>query len=42
MRYKVDPSLIAGATMRFGDIVVDGSLAGQLQALGERYIESLE
>jgi F-type H+-transporting ATPase subunit b len=37
VRYRVDPSLIAGATMRFGGVVIDGSLAGQLQTLNERY-----
>jgi len=41
MIYKVDPSLVAGATVRFGDIVVDGSLAGQLQGLNERYVSDL-
>ena len=30
--------MVAGATMRLGDLVVDGSLAGQLQALSERYL----
>jgi F-type H+-transporting ATPase subunit b len=40
--YKVDPSLIAGATVRFGDVVIDGSVAGQLQSLKERYIADLE
>ena len=42
VRYRVDPSLIAGATMRFGGVVIDGSLAGQLQALQERYQGGLE
>ena len=42
MIYKVDPSLVAGATVRFGDTVIDGSLAGQLQSLGERYLADLE
>jgi F-type H+-transporting ATPase subunit delta len=37
VRYRVDPSLIAGATMRFGGVVIDGSLSGQLQTLNERY-----
>jgi F-type H+-transporting ATPase subunit b len=41
MIYKIDPALVAGATVRFGDIVVDGSLAGQLQALNERYLSDL-
>ena len=38
LRLRVDPALVAGATLRFGDIVIDGSLAGQLQALTERYL----
>jgi len=28
--------------MRFGDVVIDGSVAGQLQELGERYLHELE
>jgi F-type H+-transporting ATPase subunit b len=42
VRFKQDASLLAGATMRFGDIVIDGSLAGQLQGLSERYLASIE
>jgi F-type H+-transporting ATPase subunit b len=42
IRRKVDPSLIAGARMRFGDVVIDGSVAGQLRELGERYLHELE
>ena len=42
VRFRQDPSLLAGVTMRFGDIVIDGSLAGQLQSLNERYLESVE
>jgi F-type H+-transporting ATPase subunit b len=41
-KYRIDADLIAGATMRLGDVVVDGSLAGQLQRLGERYTADLE
>jgi F-type H+-transporting ATPase subunit b len=40
--YRVDPSLVAGATLRFGDLVIDGSLAGQLERLRERYMTELE
>jgi F-type H+-transporting ATPase subunit b len=40
--YRVDPSLVAGATLRFGDLVIDGSLAGQLERLRERYMAELE
>lgn len=42
VRYRVDPGLIAGATMRFGGIVIDGSLSGQLQTLNERYMSEKE
>lgn len=42
VRYRVDPSLIAGATMRFGSVVIDGSLSGQLQMLNDRYLTGLE
>jgi F-type H+-transporting ATPase subunit b len=40
--HKVDPALIAGATMRLGGVVVDGSLAGQLDDLTARYVADLE
>jgi len=40
--FKRDPSLLGGATMRLGDVVVDGSLAGQLQTLSERYLADVE
>jgi len=40
--HKVDPALVAGATIRFGDVVIDGSMAGQLQRLSERYVTDLE
>jgi len=40
--HKVDESLIAGVTAHFGDVIVDGSLDGQLQNLKERYIDELE
>lgn len=34
--YEVDPSLIGGVIVRVGDQVIDGSLAGKLNALRER------
>jgi F-type H+-transporting ATPase subunit b len=40
--HTTDPSLVAGATIRFGDTVIDGSVAGQLEHLKERYIAELE
>jgi F-type H+-transporting ATPase subunit b len=42
VRYRVDPGLIAGVTMRFGGVVIDGSLSGQLQTLNERYLADVE
>jgi F-type H+-transporting ATPase subunit b len=41
-QFKVDPALIAGLTLRLGDVIVDGSLAGKLQGLNERYLADLE
>jgi F-type H+-transporting ATPase subunit b len=40
--YRVDPELVAGATMRFGDVLIDGSLAGQLETLNARYLSGVE
>lgn len=34
---RVDAGLIAGAMVRFGDMLIDGSLQGQLQQLRSRY-----
>jgi F-type H+-transporting ATPase subunit b len=42
MTYKVDPVLVAGATMQIGDIVLDGSVAGTLRGLYERYVADLD
>ncbi len=33
LNYKIDPALIAGATIRIGDRVVDGSVRGRLDKL---------
>jgi len=35
--YRVDAGLIAGAMVRLGDTLIDGSLQGQLQQLRSRY-----
>jgi F-type H+-transporting ATPase subunit b len=40
--YRVDPSLVAGATLRFGDVLIDGSVAGQLEQLRQNYVSELE
>jgi F0F1-type ATP synthase delta subunit len=42
VKYRVDPSLVAGATLRFGDVLIDGSVAGQLDHLKEQYMADLE
>jgi F-type H+-transporting ATPase subunit b len=39
---RVDPGLIAGAMIRLGDILIDGSLQGQLHQLRSRYEEEIE
>ena len=39
---KVDPALIAGATMSIGDMMIDGSVAGALRSLYERYVADLK
>ena len=36
MRFAVDPALIGGVVARIGSTVYDGSVRGQLQALGQR------
>ena len=38
---QLDPSLIGGAIVRFGDHLIDGSLRGQLAGLRERFVEEL-
>ncbi len=38
---RVDPDLIAGAMVRLGDTLIDGSLQGQLGQLRSRYEEEL-
>lgn len=38
---RVDPGLIAGAMIRLGDILIDGSLQGQIQQLRIRYEEEI-
>ena len=38
---RVDPGLIAGAMIRLGDILIDGSLQGQIQQLRMRYEEEI-
>ena len=39
---RVDPGLIAGAMVRLGDMLIDGSLQGQLQQLRNRYEAEIE
>lgn len=42
IKTRLDPSLVAGAAVRFGDVMIDGSLSGQLHRLNERYLSELE
>lgn len=42
LKTQVDPSLVAGATLRLGDLWIDGSLDGQLRAMLERYLHEVE
>jgi F-type H+-transporting ATPase subunit b len=41
LTYRVDPGLITGAMIRLGDILIDGSLQGQIQQLRSRYEEEI-
>ncbi|MBN1641270.1 MAG: F0F1 ATP synthase subunit delta [Anaerolineae bacterium] len=40
--YETDPALVAGATLRLADTVIDGSLYGRLEELKTEYIAELE
>lgn len=42
MEVRVDPDLVAGTRVRIGDIIVDSSIAGQLEELREQAIEMLK
>lgn len=42
VKHKVDPALVAGAVLRLGDTLIDGSLEGQLQSLRTRYLNELD
>ena len=42
LELRVDPSLIGGAMVRFGDYLIDGSLRGQLAGLREGFVRELE
>ena len=39
---RVDPNVVAGAMVRLGDMLIDGSLHGQLQQLRSRYEAQLD
>lgn len=39
---RTDPDLIAGAMIRLGDMLIDGSLQGQIQQLRRRYEAEIE
>ncbi len=40
LSYEVDPSLIAGGILRFENKLIDGSLAGQINLLKQKYKET--
>jgi len=42
LEVRVDPSLVAGVRVRIGDIVVDSSIAGQIEELRDRAMEALQ
>jgi F-type H+-transporting ATPase subunit b len=42
LTYRADPDLVAGAMVRLGDVLIDGSLQGQIQQLRRRYEEEIE
>ncbi len=42
IRCQVNPALIAGVTLRFGDTMIDGSIGGQLDGLRTQYVHELE
>ena len=41
MEVQVDPKLVAGIRVRIGDIIVDSSIAGQMEDLREKALEAL-
>jgi F-type H+-transporting ATPase subunit b len=42
LTHRADPDLVAGAMVRLGDVLIDGSLQGQIQQLRRRYEEEIE
>jgi F-type H+-transporting ATPase subunit delta len=42
LEIQVDPSLVAGIRVRIGDIIVDSSVAGQLDELRDQVVTSLQ
>jgi F0F1-type ATP synthase delta subunit len=42
MEVQVDPKLVAGMKVRIGDIIVDSSIAGQMQELRDMALEALK
>ncbi|MBN1642928.1 MAG: F0F1 ATP synthase subunit delta [Anaerolineae bacterium] len=41
LEVQVDPSLVAGVRVRIGDIIVDSSIAGQMDELRDKALEAL-
>jgi F-type H+-transporting ATPase subunit b len=42
LQVQVDPHLVAGVRVRIGDIIVDSSIAGQMDELRERAMDALQ
>jgi F0F1-type ATP synthase delta subunit len=40
--FETNSDLVAGATLRFADVLIDGSIAGRLANLQEQYVAELE
>lgn len=41
LKYRLNPNLIGGIIIRYGDQLIDGSLAGQLNSLKQQLIEEV-
>jgi len=41
LEVRIDPDLVAGVRVRIGDIIVDSSIAGQLDELRDKALDAL-
>ena len=41
VRYQVDPQILGGMVIRAGDQIIDGSVAGKLEALKKNILETI-